>query len=227
MSESPLHGYRGEMQSPPLLKPRGLTVALTREAGGWGNEIARGVGERLGWQVFGQESLDQLVRDPAAREEILADLPHGAIEWADDQLSRLLRQRQLVQSSLAGETARLLFSLAARGEVVVVGRGAGFILPPESTLHIRVIAPRPERVRSLGDWMRLAPAEAEVEVDTRDAARDHFLKQLHDGDPHDPLLYDITLNSSRLGIETCVRIIVAAVNQRHLEPDDESDPEPA
>jgi cytidylate kinase len=103
--------------------------------------------------------------------------------------------------------------------VVIIGRGAGFVLPSESTLHVRIIAPRNERIRYLGDWMRLPPGEAEVEVNARDQARDQFLKQLHDGDPHDPLLYDITLNSSRLGVEACTEIVVNAVNDRHLESD--------
>ena len=67
MSESPLHGFRGDTQTPaPLPKPRGLTVAITREAGGRGSDIASAVGERLGWQVFNQETLDQLVNDAAA-----------------------------------------------------------------------------------------------------------------------------------------------------------------
>lgn len=227
MSESPLHGFRGDTLTPtPPVKPRGLTVALTREAGGRGTDIARAVGERLGWQVFAQEALDHLVRDAAARDDLLADLPPGTIEWADVRLGVLLSSRKMIPSTLASDTARLLFALAARGEVVIIGRGAGFVLPPESTLHVRIIAPRGERIRYLGDWMRLSPAEAEVEVNARDEARDKFLQQLHDGDPHDPLLYDITLNSSRLGVEACTNIIVNAVNERHLQSDSSDSVEP-
>jgi cytidylate kinase len=169
--------------------------------------------------------LDQLVRDPEAQRELLADLPAGVGEWAEARLAVLQVQRKLAPSSLAAETARMLFTLAARGEAVVIGRGAGFILPPESTLHVRIIAPKAERIRYLSDWMRLSPAEGEAEVNRRDDARDTFLKQLHDGDPHDPLLYDLTLNSSRLGVEACTAIIVHAVNDRHHPDDGEEFPE--
>src|SRR5437870_10722897 len=135
MSESPLHGFRGDTVTPaPMPKPRGLTVAITREAGGRGSDIAGAVGERLGWQVFNQETLDQLVNDATARAELLADLPAGATEWADRQLGRLMGARKIAPASMAAETARLLFALAARGELVVIGRGAGFVLPPETTL---------------------------------------------------------------------------------------------
>src|SRR4051794_27750801 len=127
MSESPLHGFRGDTATPvPLPKPRGLTVAVAREAGGRGGDISPAVGERLGWQVFAQETLDQLVNDAAARDELLADLPPGATEWADRQLGQLLAARKLAPATAAAETARLLFALAARGELVVIGRGAGF-----------------------------------------------------------------------------------------------------
>lgn len=228
MPDSPFHGYRGDTLTPiPPPKPRGITVAITREAGGRGSSIASAVGERLGWQVFTQESLDHLVRDSVARDELLTDLPAGAVEWADGKLGVLLAARQIVPSSLAADTARLLFALAARGEAVIVGRGAGFVLPASSTMHVRVVAPREERIAYLADWMRLTPAEAEVEVRVRDDARNKFLAQLIDGDPNDPLLYDMVLNSTRLGVEACATIIVNAVNDRHLDAADEEYMEPA
>src|SRR4051812_8217077 len=48
----PMHGYRGDLPPGRTTAPRGLTVALSREAGARGTTIARKLGELLGWQVF-------------------------------------------------------------------------------------------------------------------------------------------------------------------------------
>ena len=61
----PLHGFRGDIPAGKLTRPRGMTVAVSREAGARGTTVARKLGELLGWQVFDQETIDYLlVTDP-------------------------------------------------------------------------------------------------------------------------------------------------------------------
>jgi cytidylate kinase len=213
----PLHGYRGDaVTPPPAARPRGLTVAVSREAGARGESIARRAGRDLGWQVFDADALDHLGRDEAAREELLADLPAAVREWAAAEAATAVRRRRLDPASAAGVAVRLMVALAARGEVVLVGRGAGFLLPAASTLHVRVVAPRAERVAYLADWLRLAPAEAAAELADRDAKRDRFLADVIGvADSADPCGYDLVLNSNRLGEEAAAAVIVQAVRHRH------------
>src|SRR4051794_11818231 len=95
-SAPPAHGYRGEAPTPPPPnRPRGLCVAISREAGARGGTIARKVGELLGWQVFDHDTLDYLTQDDTARSQLLADVPEGAMQWADAYLKRLQRDRKL------------------------------------------------------------------------------------------------------------------------------------
>ena len=79
----PAHGYRGEMPTPvPLTRPRGLAVAISREAGARGWTIAKKVGALLGWQVFDTETLDYLGQDETARSQFFAEVPESARAWA-------------------------------------------------------------------------------------------------------------------------------------------------
>ncbi|HEY2784937.1 MAG TPA: cytidylate kinase-like family protein [Fimbriiglobus sp.] len=216
----PWHGYRGDPSDPaPFDRPKGLTVAVSREAGARGWSISQLVGKGLGWQVFDQEQLDSLVRDEQARASLLAGIPAGARHWADAQLSRLGRDRVLAVGPAATEVARLLLTVAARGEVVLVGRGAGFLLPPETTVHVRIVAPLEERVGYVGQWLRLTRDEASAEVKTRDHRRSLFLSHLLGRDPSETNRYDLVLNSSRLGEETCADLIVQAARAKRLEPE--------
>src|SRR5205085_3026062 len=171
---APLHGFRGDTApAPKRPKPKGLTVAVSRQAGARGGSVAKWAAQLLGWEAFDHEALDYLCRNEAARAELLADLPAGAKEWAAAHAERLSVGRDWTPAT--AEMVRLILALAARGEVVLVGRGAGFLLPAATTIHARVVAPLGERAAYLGDLLRLPPAEAAAEVRARDRKREAFV----------------------------------------------------
>ncbi len=208
----PLHGYRGAPDTPAGEHPRGLTVAISREAGARGNSIARRVGRLLGWQVYDQDSLALLARDDDARRELLADIPPSAATWANRQSATV----GLTGGAGAGELVKLVFALAARGEVVIVGRGAGFLLPSGSTLNVRVIAPHAERVAYLAQWLRMSDEEAAAELAGRDRVRAALHAALTGKSASDPTQYDLILNSGRLGEAACADLIVSAIKVKQL-----------
>ncbi|MDB5306535.1 MAG: cytidylate kinaselike family protein [Gemmataceae bacterium] len=208
----PLHGFRGDRPAEgPFTHPRGLTVALSREAGARGTTIARKLGEVLGWQVFDQELLDYLLVDESGRAQLLADVPAGARAWADARLARLLRTRRVSDTVETTALARLVLTVAARGDAVIVGRGAGFLLPAASTLHVRVVAPVASRVNFLAQTLRLTREEAEAEARDRDDRRAKFLARALLREPAGATAYDLVVNSTRLGLEGAAQCIGWAV----------------
>ncbi|OWK45369.1 AAA family ATPase [Fimbriiglobus ruber] len=219
-ADPPRHGYRGATTPPPLLnRPRSLTVAISREAGSRGGSIAAAVGRLLGWQVFTQEILDFLAHDEAAGAEFLVDVPPAARQWADAETARLAQARELIPGSDMAAVARLIFILAARGDAVLVGRGAGFLLPAASTVHVRVVAPAAQRVAYMGQWLRMTDAEASAEIRARDDRRASFVTAVTDRDAADPAMYDLVLNSARLGMDVCAELIAQTVRAKQLPTD--------
>jgi cytidylate kinase len=217
----PLHGFRGDESVGPFARtdgrarPKGLTVTISRESGSRGATIARKVGEFLGWQVFDQEMLDYLVQDDAGRAQLLADVPDTVREWAEAHLSNLRNGGHLVgDDPQTVEMFRLILSVAARGEAVIVGRGAGFVLPPESTVHVRIVSPFEARVSYLAQWLRLSREEAAAEVRARDEQRARFLKDALRRDANDPTAYDAVVNATRLGVEATAQFIGWAVRTK-------------
>lgn len=214
----PLHGFRG-LADEPLLGPRGMTVAITREAGARGSSIARKVARMLGWQVFNQDMLDYLNRDAAARADLLAELPAGASAWADLQMERLHRDYRVAPESDTANVMRLMLAVAARGEAILVGRGAGFVLPVDTTVHVRIVCPLEQRIAYMAQWLRLTRDEAADEVKARDGRRTAFLSHLFPQDAAEVYRYDLVLNSGRLSETACAEIIAHAVKAKLPEPD--------
>jgi cytidylate kinase len=211
--ESPLHGYRGNAEAPAEL-PAGLTITISREVGARGSTIARQAGTKLGWQVYPQDLLEYVTQDAAARQEILDGLPSGGAAWADVQLNRLMQREAISSNPSIVELARVLLYLGARGEAILVGRGGGCILPPYSTLNVRLVAPPEDRVAYMTQWLRLTEDEAAEHVRRLDQRRVEFVSTHFHRNPTDVCQYDLVLNSSLLGEERCAELIVHAARSK-------------
>jgi cytidylate kinase len=98
--------------------------------------------------------------------------------------------------------------------VVLIGRGAGCILPRATTLHVRLVAPLEDRVAYMSQWMRLSVEEAAERVRLRDERRAAFVSNHFHRPPGDVYQYDLLLNTSGLGEEVCAELIAQAARAR-------------
>jgi cytidylate kinase len=214
--ETPLHGFQGDRAPAPDRPaiPASLTIAISREAGSRGGTIGRRVGRKLGWPVYNQELLEYIAQEGASRQNVADHLAPAAAQWAESRLEVLQRQENLSQHPTITELARMVLALGAQGEVVLIGRGAGCILPRDSTLHVRIIAPLDDRVAYMSQWMRLTSDEAAEQVAVRDRRRAEFLSTHFHRQPGDIYQYDLLLNSSLLGEEVCAELIAQAARAK-------------
>lgn len=220
MDESPQHGFQGD-RSPlgaPAL-PLAASVAIGRDVGARGGEVARRLGVKLGWPVYDRETLGYAARQPDGVDSLLAELPPGVGPWIDERLHALRQAHVLLDDSEYEREARLLLALGAKGEAIFVGRGAGYLLPRETTVHVRVVAPLADRIAYMAQWLRLSRQDAEEQVRVRSKLRSHFLTASV-RPPADGLSVDMVLNSSSLGEELCVDLIILALRCKHAAEED-------
>jgi cytidylate kinase len=213
--ESPRHGYRGDGSgaNQPFL-PAGLTVALSREAGSRGTSIAKRAGEKLGWQVYTQDLLEYVAQEGTARQEVIDNLSPAALHWVEEQLQHLQSTETFTRHPSLLDIARMVLALGATGEILLIGRGAGCILPRHSTLQARVVAPWDDRVAYMGQWLRLTREEAAQQVRRRDERRAEFLETHFHRQATDVYQYDLLLNSSLLGEELSAELLVQAARAK-------------
>jgi len=103
---------------------------------------------------------------------------------------------------------KLFLALGARGQCIIVGRGAMIALPDDTTLRVRVVASREDRAALIGRERGLDPTEAARYVESTDRERSRFIRQHFRKDLTDPMLYDLVLNASRLSVEECADIVI-------------------
>ena len=98
-------------------------------------------------------------------------------------------------------TTKTILRLASLGRAILVGRGASVITARLSNVfHVRLVAPLATRIRHAAEYYHLREAEAAMLVAERDQARRRYLRRYFNVEIDDPTLYDITLNTGRLGI---------------------------
>jgi cytidylate kinase len=215
-SESPRHGFRGDPGSPKSARfqPARLTVAVSREAGARGSTIARRAAAKLGWQVYSQELLEHISQEGSFRQTLVENLPPGGLRWVEQRLELLLSEQHLSRHPSVVDMTRIILGLGAQGDVILVGRGAGCVLPRESTLHVRVVATLEDRIAYMSQWLRLTIPEATTQVRLRDERRAEFLATHFHRQVADVYQYDLLLNSSLLGEELCAELIVQAARAK-------------
>jgi cytidylate kinase len=190
-----------------------ITVALSRQAGSRGAEVARAVGATLGWPVYDHELLELIAREKGLHTSLLEHVDERYVGWIEDAM----RFYALQKTGYLPELRELLISLSKLGHCVIVGRGAPHVLPPETTLRVRVVGSRASRVAHVQANKGVSAAEAERWVDHTDRDRDNFLRHYFHSDADNPVGYDLVLNSERLGVEDCANLIVqqAKVMEAH------------
>lgn len=189
-------------------------IAISRETGTHDDKIGPLVAQALGWHVFDHELIERI----AARMEVPLSMVERTEEQAgqrwEDTFAALPAPLAVRESRYARNLVETTLEFAADGNCVFVGRGAAWILPPEQTLRVGLMAPRDHRIQVVMADRKIDAIAAAKVVDEMDERRARFAKAHLCGTVIDPHAYDLVLNTARFSIPQCVEMIVAAAKQR-------------
>jgi cytidylate kinase len=200
-----------QTETPPEPVARFRNICISREAGAGGGTIARLVGTRLNWKVFDHELLEAIAHGMQVSTDEVKPFDELAPGVVQDWILPLREEHYAPQEAYLDHLAKLVESIGRAGESVIVGRGAGFLLPRSETLSVRIIAPLKSRAQRLAERMGVSVRTAKRAARDLDRRTDKFVRTLHRVDAHDPHQYDMVLDSHSLGLTIAVELIVKAV----------------
>jgi hypothetical protein len=186
-------------------------LCISREAGAGGGLIAHVVGQELGWEVLDKNLLDRVAERFRCNRGMLELVDETESSWVYDVLGTWMDRKIITHDKYVACLGRVVLAAVRHGNVVLVGRGAQFILPREKGLAVRLIAPRKYRVERIIEREGLSQTEAGRLVDETDHGRREFAMRHFHQDIGDPHLYDLVINVERLGPDNAARQILAAV----------------
>ena len=177
-------------------------VAMTREMGALGDDVAVAVATLHGLEVVQHEQVDHHVAEKVEADD---GLVHRYLEGE----STLLERWKIDTARLSRTTAEEIIEQALRGNVVIRGWGAVSLLRRfPHVLRVRVCAPMSVRIERI--MRRLGTTdEARVrrEIERRDAAHAGTISRHSGPDWQSPDLYHLVLNTGLVPVEACTGAI--------------------
>ncbi len=179
-------------------------ITVSRQLGSLGDEIAKGVSERLGCEFVEKAKISEALRRQG---------------FEPPEIDRFDEVKPSVWQSLSQQRNRFLYSLraaiydfAAGQNAVILGRGGQVLLQElPGALHVRVTAPLKRRVARLVDRHGYENKQAERLIRKSDRESAGFIGGFFDADWDDVDLYDLVLGTRTMSVETGVGLIVDAV----------------
>ncbi|MEP7067322.1 MAG: cytidylate kinase-like family protein [Gemmatimonadota bacterium] len=201
-------------------------ITVSREFGAGGSELACKLGERLGWPVLD----DEVAYRCAKRLNLETSTVERMREHSPTLLARLsaallvappeapgIDTKHLLHIDAIAEAALESITEAARTlPLIVVGFGTQCIFADRpDALHVRLVAPVPVRIARLVERFGWDATAAGLRARRMDEDRRRYVQRYFHRDVHDPLLYDVQINTGRTTIYEAAVMIEQLVRGEH------------
>ena len=194
------------------------TITIERQYASGGREIGKRLSERLGIPFYDGQLL------MLAAEKY--GLNPGVVKANDEKVNKSLlytvasavenfrgNERGMMPYRIYQAQAETIRRLSMEGPCIFIGRCAGEILRGSGRcLSVFIYASDMEDRRERANRVDQIPlAEVDRYIRMKDRQRRDYCKQYMNVDWGDPVNYDLCLNSSQLGYDTCVELIKRAM----------------
>lgn len=205
---------RAESRSVGTAVAEGPWIALSRELGSGGGDLARLVGETLGWRVFDRELLSAVAEETHRNLLALERFDEKGVRELGEYLAPLILPDDPGQARVLVGLKHVIHRIGAEGRAVLVGRGANFVLHPSGGVRVRAVGPAAERAEALARTERIAVHEARRRVAESDAAQREFVRQAYQREIDDPAAYDLVISPLALGLPAAAAAVLAAARAK-------------
>ena len=190
-----------------------VLINIGRQFGAGGKGVAELLGERLGIPVFDSELLQK-----AAEESGFSP----AFFKKSDERRRLFRIGGLFGLNRASSYApsgidetelfkyqsQAIRDIAEQGSAIFLGRASDYVLRDMHCLDVFICAPLEDRVKRIVERTGMNVEEAEKYIQKKEKARRDYYNFFTLGDWGVASNYDLCLDSSLVGLEGCVDLII-------------------
>lgn len=176
----------------------GPVITVSRQAGSGGRSLATALAAKLELDLQDQSLVDRIARDRKLEQALVAQMDEQTVGQVRLWVQGVLNQRLFLKDDYHRALVQAVTTLAARGGVVFLGRGANLILGQHATLRIRVVASSRNRLDRLIDRTDLSRSEARAVLTETDRKRDKFIREVFHQEPGAVHNFDLTFNSDRM-----------------------------
>mgnify|MGYP006304672931 CR=1 FL=1 len=200
-------------------------IHISRQFGAGGFSLGQALAERLGFAFVSRAIVNRMAREAEVSPAWVEGVEKEAGGWVS-RLTRFLVSSDFVERHVGESRSdfdedryiaflkRLLPSMAAEGNVVIIGRGGQYILPDDpGTVKVYLAAEFEQRVDFIQGVWNVEREDAARAVRARQRRSEGFLKRLGPQRPDDPTLYHLVVNTSRVSLGPAETLILDLVRK--------------
>ena len=194
------------------MEKRNFVIAINREFGSGGREIACKLGNLLGVKVYDRDVLGKLTKQFNLTVEEMESIKAKKIGWWGDfcqyyrqfSLSReicntVTEDREVTSKQIYYAEAQILREVAEKESCVIIGRSGFHVFKDNpSALKIFFIADINTRVRHIMNQYALDEDAARKRIEQVDKARENYTKTFAGVSRYDARNYDFVLNVTNI-----------------------------
>ena len=195
---------------------KSFTVTIARGFGSGGRTIGKMLAQRLGIEWYDQDLIKLASEESGINIELFGKADEHKKATLFSKYDRNFGDRIIPPDSgeftsddnLFNYQAKVIKALHAKGNCVIVGRCADYVLREEANvLRVFIYASKERCVQTVADLYNLSAREAEKQVERIDRARSTYYRYYTGQEWDNARNYDLCLNSELLGFERCVDLI--------------------
>lgn len=195
-------------------KDKQLIITIGREYGSGGHAIGEMLAEKLGIGFYDAEIIQHLSEKKGIKKETLSKY--------DEKPSPVLMNRSVrgystsLEEAVAEMQFKMIRKIAASGEsFVLIGRCGETVLSKyDCLIRLFVLGDMDSRIARIMKRKRVSRKEAQKLIKTTDKRRKAYHNYYSDGKWGDSRTYDLTINSSRLGVEGTAEFLEEYIRRR-------------
>ena len=189
-------------------------ITVSREPGSKGRLVAEGIAGQLGLDLFHREIILEMAENAQISSRLLESLDERGLSFLEDWISTLVNEKHLWPDQYLKHLMRVVGTIGKHGQAIIMGRGANFMLPPNDTFGVRIIAHLDLRIENVSREFGVTAEEARRRVLRTESDRRAFVRKYFHADITDPANYDLVINTGTLSIDAAVGAIKGALGQR-------------
>lgn len=196
-----------------------MIITIGRQHGSSGREIARLLAEKLNYKCYDKEIVDEAANH--------SDFSRDLIDAFDEKRMSAfilhaggygLNENFRLNMQVVSAQFEAMRNIADKGNCIFVGRCADYILRDHDDLvSVFILGNMDERLKCLERRQGLDEAEARKKIKEVDKDRSSFYRYYSDQTWGDAQNYDMCINSSKLGVEGTVQVILDYIKVRGLK----------
>jgi cytidylate kinase len=189
----------------------GPVLSISRETGSGGIRIAQMLADQLGMVVYDKEIVEQIAKVTQVSEQLVMTLDEKYRSELENWITMTQNEHGISSDSYLAGLRKVLFSIAAHGNAILLGRGGNFLLPVAKRIGLRLVAPLDTRIKNIMVDMKLSEESARKHIARGDEEKRSFVKHSFKVNIEDPVHYHLTINTATVKPEMILEIVKAMI----------------